>query len=165
MSSPAEPKSIVVEPMSTPAHARAFKEISEEWIRAYFTLEPADSHLLDHPEAEIVAKGGQVLIARDGAEIVGCGAVVPEGHGVYEISKMGVSPRHRGRGIGRLVLEGVIAYARAQGARTLYLESNKRLANAVHLYESVGFVHVPPDSVRHSPYTRADVFMRYDLLD
>ncbi|WP_309234401.1 GNAT family N-acetyltransferase [Nocardia sp. XZ_19_385] len=162
---PEQRGSIVVEPMSTPADAQAFKEINEEWIRAYFSLEPADSHLLDNPEIEIVAKGGQVLIARDGAEIVGCGAVVPEGHGVYEISKMGVSPQHRGRGIGRLVLAAAIDYARAQGATTLYLESSKRLANAVHLYESVGFVHVPPGSLRQSPYSRADVFMKYDLTD
>lgn len=151
--------------MRTPADARAFKAINEEWIHAYFTLEPADSHLLDNPETEIVAKGGQVLIARDGDEIVGCGAVVPEGHGVYEISKMGVPPEHRGRGIGRIVLEAAIDYARAQGANTLYLESNKRLANAVHLYESVGFVHVPPGSLRDSPYARADVFMKYDLTN
>ncbi|MEV0246629.1 GNAT family N-acetyltransferase [Nocardia sp. NPDC050712] len=160
---PEQRDAIVVEPMSTPEDARAFKEINEEWIRAYFALEPADSHLLDNPETEIVAKGGQVLIARDGAEVVGCGAVVPEGHGVYEISKMGVAPRQRGRGIGRLILEAAVDYARAQGATTLYLESNKRLANAVHLYESVGFAHVPPDAVRQSPYSRADVFMKYDL--
>ncbi len=152
-----------IETMSTPAHARAFKELNEEWIRAYFTLEPADSALLDNPEREIVAKGGRVLIARVGDEIVGCGAVVPEGHGVYEISKMAVSPRYRGQGIGRLVLAAAIDAARELGATTLILASNRKLANAVHLYESMGFVHVPPEELPPSPYDRADVFMKYDL--
>ncbi len=148
--------------MSTPAHARAFKELNEEWIRAYFTLEPADSALLDDPEREIVAKGGRVLIARIGSEIVGCGAVVPEGHGVYEVSKMAVSPRYRGRGIGRRILEAAIEQARALGATSIILASNRKLANAVHLYESMGFVHVPPEELPPSPYRRADVFMKYD---
>lgn len=156
---------IVVEPMRTPADARAFKEINEEWIHAFFTLEPADSHLLDNPETEIVAKGGQVLIARDGDEIVGVGAVVPEGPGIYAISKMGVPPEHRGRGIGRLVLVAAIDHARALGATTLILESSTKLANAVHLYESVGFVHVPPEELPPTEYVRADVFMKYHLSD
>ena len=33
------------------------------------------------------------------------------------------------------------------------------LANAVHLYESVGFKHLPPERVGPSPYARADVHM------
>ncbi|NNH74543.1 GNAT family N-acetyltransferase [Nocardia uniformis] len=151
--------------MTTAAHARAFKELNEEWIRAIFTLEPADSVLLDNPEREIIAKGGQVLIARDGHEFIGCGAVVPEGHGVYEISKMAVSPRYRGRGIGRLVLAAAIDHARTLGATSLILASSTKLTNAVHLYESVGFVHVPPEELPPSPYDRADVYMKYDLTN
>ncbi|WP_220139967.1 GNAT family N-acetyltransferase [Nocardia huaxiensis] len=157
---PQQTESITVSPMATPADARAFKELNEEWVRTLFTLEPADSKVLDHPE-RIVAEGGQILIARAGDEIVGCGALLAEGHGVFEVSKMAVPPSHRGRGIGRIVLEALIAYARANGATRLYLESNTKLANAVHLYESVGFVHVAPPAP--SPYARADVYMEYEL--
>jgi putative acetyltransferase len=38
-----------------------------------------------------------------------------------------------------------------------------RLADAIHLYESVGFRHVPPASLPPNPYTRANVFMRMTL--
>jgi hypothetical protein len=45
------------------------------------------------------------------------------------------------------------------------LGSNTRLKNAVHLYESVGFRHVPPERVPAVPYTRANVFMEMQLGD
>ncbi|BCK58117.1 GNAT family N-acetyltransferase [Nocardia wallacei] len=162
--SPAGTGTIVVEPMSGPADARAFKDLNEAWIVELFALEPADSVKLDNPEREIVGKGGQVLIARDGDEIVGCVALVPEGDGVFELSKMAVARQRRGRGLGRIILRAAIDYARRGGATTLFLGSNAKLADAVHLYESVGFVHVPSDRIGPMPYERADVFMRYDLV-
>ncbi|GAB2683626.1 hypothetical protein GCM10027089_00040 [Nocardia thraciensis] len=161
---PAQLESLVVEPMSSPADARAFKELNLDWILEIFSLEPADSVLLDNPEREIVAKGGQVLIARAGDEAVGCVALVPEGdHGEYELSKMAVARDLRGRGLGRVILREAIEFARRQGATALFLGSSTTLRSAVHLYESVGFVHVPSDRIGPMPYERADVFMRYEF--
>ena len=78
---------------------------------------------------------------------MGCVALIPMEDGTYELSKMAVSPAMRGKGIGRQLLEHVIAHARAAGMRRLFLGSNSVLANAVHLYESVGFTHVSPASL------------------
>jgi putative acetyltransferase len=36
-------------------------------------------------------------------------------------------------------------------------------ASDTHLYESVGFRHVPPASLPPNPYTRANVFMQMPL--
>jgi len=38
----------------------------------------------------------------------------------------------------------------------IYLETNDRLLDAIHLYEQLGFRHLPPKT---SEYTRANVFM------
>ncbi|WP_198036915.1 GNAT family N-acetyltransferase [Nocardia sp. BMG51109] len=157
------PAALVVEPMSGPADARAFKELNEAWIVELFSLEPADSATLDDPEHKIIAEGGQVLIAREGEDVVGCVALVPEGDGVFELSKMAVARDRRGRGLGRIILRAAVDYAREHGATALFLGSNSILKDAVHLYESIGFVHVPPDRIGPMPYDRADVFMRYDL--
>jgi N-acetylglutamate synthase-like GNAT family acetyltransferase len=94
---------------------------------------------------------------------VGCAALIPLGQGVYELSKMAVSPQFRGRGLGRRLLLHTIAQARLLGATSLFLGSNTRLADAIHLYESVGFRHVPPASLPPNPYTRANVFMQMTL--
>jgi putative acetyltransferase len=77
---------------------------------------------------------------------------------------MAVSPEARGRGVGRMVVEAAIDHARASGARTLFLGSSKKLSNAVGLYESVGFKHVPRDTL---PLTsnRIDVFMELILRE
>jgi putative acetyltransferase len=83
---------------------------------------------------------------------------------VFEVAKMAVSESCRGHGIGRKLLEYAIAQAKALGAHTLELASNTKLANAVHLYESVGFRHLPPERVEPSPYARANVFMELHLL-
>ncbi|MEV6095688.1 GNAT family N-acetyltransferase [Nocardia sp. NPDC051981] len=154
--------SIVVAPMSSPDDARAFKDLNLEWIETIFSVEPADLATLDNPQA-IVDHGGEVLIARLDGEAVGCVALVQEEPGVFELSKMAVSPRFRGRGIGRVVLATAIERVRDLGAMEFFLASNARLASAVHLYEAMGFVHVPPSELPPSPYDRADVFMRYPL--
>jgi len=43
--------------------------------------------------------------------------------------------------------------------KRLYLETNQVLLPAIHLYEAVGFTHLPKVRVVASPYARADVFM------
>ena len=60
---------------------------------------------------------------------------------------MAVSPEMRGLGIGRRLLQHAITQAKRIGARSLFLGSNAKLENAVHLYESVGFRHVPAENI------------------
>jgi putative acetyltransferase len=95
-------------------------------------------------------------------EAVGCVAPMPDGNGAYELSKMAIAPALRGRGAGRALLSAAIDHARELGARSLFLGSSRKLANAVHLYEALGFEHVAPETL-DMPYARADVFMQLGL--
>lgn len=141
----------------------AFRTLNEEWIARYFRLEAPDIETLGDPETAILRKGGSIFMVYADSLPVGCAALIPLGQGVYELSKMAVSPPLRGRGLGRRLLLHVIAQARLLGATSLFLGSNTRLADAVHLYESVGFRHVPPAFLPPNPYTRANVFMQMSL--
>ena len=143
--------------------ATAFRTLNEEWIARYFSLEARDIETLGDPETTILRKGGSIFMVYADSLPVGCAALIPLGQGVYELSKMAVSPQLRGRGIGRRLLLHTIAQARLLGATSLVLGSNTRLADAIHLYESVGFRHVPPASLPPNPYTRANVFMQMPL--
>ena len=149
--------------------ATAFRTLNEEWIKRHFTLEPKDVEILGDPQTNILNKGGQIYLVFAEEKAVGCVALIPMAangsSGVYELSKMAVSPRLRGLGIGRRLLEHAIAQARSLGAESLFLGSSTRLANAVHLYESVGFRHVPPETLPPTPYSRADVFMALALTE
>jgi putative acetyltransferase len=141
----------------------AFRTLNEEWITRYFTLEAKDREILNDPVNSILLKGGHIFMAYAGAEAVGCVALIPMRDGVYELSKMAVSPHMRGRGLGRRLLQHALVQARCLGARSLFLGSNTRLKDAVHLYESVGFRHVNPETLPPMPYSRADVFMELPL--
>ncbi|RRA49466.1 GNAT family N-acetyltransferase [Acidipila sp. EB88] len=154
---------IHIRPLQSVADARAFRALNEEWIRALFALEAKDIEVLGDPENTILRKGGHVFMVCEGEEAVGCAALIPMPEHTYELSKMAISPRLRGRGIGRRLLLHVIGEARRLGAKSLFLGSSTRLANAVHLYEAVGFLHVPPAALPPMPYTRADVFMAMEL--
>jgi putative acetyltransferase len=154
---------IEIGPLKSDEDATAFRTLNEEWITRYFTLEKADRETLGDPESKILQKGGRIFMVHAGQEAVGCVALIPVGDGVYELSKMAVSPQLRGQGIGRRLLEYAIVQAKQMGAKSLFLGSSSLLTNAVHLYESIGFRHVPAERIPPMPYRRADVFMEMPL--
>ena len=147
-----------------PGDEAAFRALNQAWISKLFgTLEAGDRAVLEDPVGQILRPGGHIFFALAEGRPVGCCALRPIGRGGFEVAKMAVEEQHRGQGVGRQVLEHVIAHARALGARRLYLETNHSLGSAIHLYESVGFRHLPPERVEPSPYERADVFMEMAL--
>lgn len=150
-------------PMQSQADADAFRALNEEWIAKLFRLEEKDRVTLGDPQGKIIGPGGQVYVAADGEAVVGCAALIRFDDGVYELSKMAVSPLTRGQGVGRRLLGYVIEQARAMGARTVFLGSSTKLKDAVHLYEALGFRHVLPAELPEMKYERADVFMKLDL--
>jgi putative acetyltransferase len=143
--------------------AEAFRELNEEWIARYFKVEEQDLIQLNDPAGNILQPGGQIVMAIADGERIGCCALVFVKTGVFEVAKMAVSESYRGQGIGRRLLQYTIVQAKKLGAHTLELASNTKLANAVHLYESLGFRHLPPERVEPSPYARANVFMELNL--
>ena len=87
---------------------------------------------------------------------IGTGALINEGNGKFELAKMAVTASHRGRGIGRLLAERLIAVAKASGAREVELVSQTALPAAVSLYRKLGFIEVP---LGDNPYARANIRM------
>ena len=154
---------IEIRPLGKGEDTTAFRTLNEEWITRHFTLEKMDRETLGDPQKKILEKGGYIFMVYADDQAVGCVALIPIRNGVYELSKMAVSPALRGLGIGRRLLLHAIAEAKRIGARSLFLGSNAKLANAVHLYESVGFRHVAPENIPPMPYSRANVFMEMPL--
>lgn len=144
-----------------PELRHVFAALNREWIERLFQLEAADVKVLDDPDGTIIAGGGQIFFAVEGEEVVGTVAAVRESPAVFELAKMAVRPSHQGRGIGERLGHAVIEFARDAGAEVVFLETNARLANAVRLYERLGFVH----AIRPHPsaYQRSDVYMEVRL--
>lgn len=94
-----------------------------------------------------------------GEEIVGCGALKRLGDERGEVKSMRVADAFLGRGIGRSILEHLIAEARKCGMRSLWLETGSTAAfiPALRLYESAGFTRCGPfDGYTEDPFS---VFM------
>jgi len=144
-----------------PQYTRAFRDLNEEWISTWFRMEEEDHHALDHPKEHILDKGGYIFIALYKGEPVGTCAIIKMNDGGFELAKMGVSPKAKGKGIGWLLGRACLEKARALGAHRVYLESNTRLKPAISLYHKLGFKKItgPP-----SPYERCDIQMELPLL-
>jgi putative acetyltransferase len=142
----------------------AFRRLNEEWITRYFALEGKDDEALGEPRRFILDRGGKILLAVQDGEAVGCCALLPLGPctgapAEFEVAKMAVTASAQGGGIGRRLLVATIAVAQELGATRLYLETNRKLAPAIRLYESLGFQHLPPERIVPSAYARANVYM------
>jgi DNA-binding MarR family transcriptional regulator/GNAT superfamily N-acetyltransferase len=60
------------------------------------------------------------------------------------LKRMWVSPDLRGLGLGRRLLTTLEAHAAEHGIRTIQLETNFALTEAIALYRAAGYVEVPP---------------------
>jgi GNAT superfamily N-acetyltransferase len=146
-----------------PGDETAFRELNEAWIAGNFEVEEADWKVLNDPVGQIIQRGGALLMAVQDGVAIGTCALLAMGDGAFEVAKMTVSEERRGLGIGKKLLTQVIVYARASGAKRLYLETNRKLQSAIHVYEALGFQHLPPERVHPSPYARANVYMELML--
>ena len=133
-----------------------FKRLNVAWIKRYFTLEPHDLEQLDDPQHHILHDGGHILLAKTGTDIVGTVALVQVQEGVWELAKMAVDEAFQGRQIGKRLGEAAIDWVRQRGGQEIFLESNRRLAPALALYQRLGFQEVP---LQETPYARADIKM------
>ena len=141
--------------------AAAFRRLNLEWIERLFKVEEPDLKVLDDPESAIIAPGGMIFFALDGDAVVGTIAMIRGDGGRCELAKMAVATTHQRRGIGELLGKAGTAWARQQGFRSAFLETNSRLDNAIRLYERLGFRHAPWP--HPSDYARGDVYMELQL--
>lgn len=144
-----------------PEFAPAFAALNREWIERLFRLEAADLQLLEHPREAIVDLGGEVFFAVDGPRVAGTVAMILHPSATFELGKMAVDPAYQGRGLGEALGRAAIAFARGAGGARITLETNSSLANAIRLYERLGFRHAARSAP--SEYARADVYMELDL--
>jgi len=81
---------------------------------------------------------GPLWVAQQEEQIVGTASAVRKKTGVY-VRGMAVLPGSKGRGIGRLLLETIEAFAAEEGCKRLFLTTTPFLRRAIRLYEGFGF--------------------------
>lgn len=142
-------------------YAADFRRLNLDWIERLFKVEEPDLKVLDDPERAIVAPGGMIFFALEGDAVVGTVAMLRVTDERFELAKMAVATTHQRRGIGELLGRACSEWAAGRGIRTVFLETNSRLDNAIRLYERLGFRHAPWP--HPSDYARGDVYMELPI--
>ncbi|WP_347926130.1 bifunctional helix-turn-helix transcriptional regulator/GNAT family N-acetyltransferase [Pontimicrobium sp. SW4] len=143
-------------------YSKNFYELNIEWLQTFFYVEPLDEEVLSKPETYIINKGGHIFFAKLNNQIVGTVALMPIGeNGLFELTKMAVSPEHRGLKIGQQLIQHCIDFAKSIGLPKLILYSNTVLENAIYIYRKYGFIEIPVEA--NSPYKRSDIKMELNF--
>ncbi|KAF2510631.1 GNAT family N-acetyltransferase [Flavobacterium foetidum] len=148
-------KNINIIPFS-PDLKEHIKTLNIAWLTKYFKVEEKDELTLSNPQEEIIDKGGLIFYAAYNNEILGTASLMKVNDSTFELSKMAVSDKAQGLGIGNKLLEHCINVAKENNIKNLFLYSNTILLPAIHLYRKFGFVEIP---LEKGVYARADIKM------
>jgi putative acetyltransferase len=135
--------------------------VSETLAEFGFAVESSgtDADLADVPRSYQTRGGAFRVLEDDDGTIVGCGGLYPLDEGVVELRKMYFRPAIRGQGLGRRLLDDLIAEARRRRFERIELETASNLTAAIALYQRAGFVET--NGSKHS--CRCDRTFALDL--
>ncbi len=117
-----------------------FRPMTEADLDAVMAIEP---YIYSHPWTrgnfvDSLASGYSAWVLLDGAKIIGYSLmmlVLDEAH----LLNLSIAKAYQKRGLGRLLLEHMIANARQHGAANMFLEVRPSNISAIALYENIGF--------------------------
>ena len=144
-------------------YAKDFYDLNIEWLETFFYIEPHDEEVLSQAKSYIIDNGGHIFFVKVGDKIAGTVALIKIEEGIFELSKMAVSVSFRGKKIGQQLLQHCLDFSKAQKFKKLLLYSNRKLENAIYIYEKYGFIEIPIEN--NNPYARGDIKMEliFDL--
>jgi putative acetyltransferase len=143
--------------------ADAIRSVVSETLAEFgFPVESSgtDADLDDVPRSYQRRGGAFRVIEDDAGAVVGCGGLYPVDQRVVELRKMYFRPAIRGQGLGRRLLDDLIAEARNRGFGRVELETASNLSAAIALYQRAGFIET--NGPKHS--CRCDRTFALDLV-
>jgi putative acetyltransferase len=134
----------------TPVRTASEQELAREMWREYARVvdDPAFFPAFERDLATIAMTygppGGTFLLAWEGNELVGCGALRRLDDEAGELRRVYVRPPFRGRGLARTISTALMGEARRLGYALVRLDIPPNMAEAKRLYASLGFRPIPP---------------------
>jgi len=122
-------------------HRDGVLAVVQEVYREYgFTWEAEGYHrdLYDVP-GHYLSRGGMFWAMLEGESVIGCVGVLPR-EDDCELHRMYLRKSHRGRGLGRRLLDTAVTFARHRGWRRMRAWSDVKLTLAHRLYLKSGFI-------------------------
>jgi len=140
------------------------KSVFEEYNAPLVNTVYDDPRTLNMFETFLTSRCEYFVVEDKGEVLGGCGYFPTEGlpSGYAELVKFYFSPKLRGKGMGRKLLEKVIESARTAGYNRLYIESFPEFSHAVRMYEKNGFKHLP-SRLGNSGHTATTIHMEKSI--
>jgi ribosomal protein S18 acetylase RimI-like enzyme len=136
-------------PATLPEHIEQVRALFLEYQKSLdFNLcfESFDEELKNLPGA-YAPPSGRLLLARSAGHAAGCVALRKLDTGICEMKRLYVRPDYRGLGLGRMLVERLIAEARAIGYQRMRLDTiASTMQDAIALYRRMGFQEIAPYS-------------------
>ena len=124
--------------------ARALFKEYEGWLGINLCFQNFEKELANLP-GEYVPPDGRLLLAFDNNEVAGCIALRRIGDDVCEMKRLFVRSDFRGKGLGRTLVEMIIAEAKEIGYQKIRLDTlPPKMNQAIALYRSLGFTEIGP---------------------
>ena len=140
-------------PVSTAAQLEDVRRLFEQYWNSFgFTpcFQHFDQELAALPGAYRPPDGRLGLALVDGAT-AGCVALRRFDGDRCEAKRLYVRPEFRGRGLGRALLDWIIAGARSAGYREMVGDTMPVMAKALEMYERSGFERTGPHTAEVTP--------------
>ena len=132
---------------ASPQQITALRELFLEYASSLnFSLcfQSFEKELAELP-GEYAAPDGRLLLAAHGSQLAGCVALHKLETEICEMKRLYVRPQFRGKGLGRVLAERVVADAREIGYKRLRLDTVEPvMRDAVALYRKLGFREIAP---------------------
>lgn len=153
---------ILLVPARTPVQLRDVRALFLEYAASLgfdLRFQDFDREVASLP-GEYAPPGGTLLLALADERVAGCVALRALDDQACELKRLYVRREARGRGIGRLLCDAVIAEAQSRGYARMKLDTVPQMAEAIALYRALGFV--PAEPYRYNPLPGA-MFMELVL--
>jgi putative acetyltransferase len=127
-----------------------------------------DKELAELP-GDYVPPSGRLFLAIEDDLIAGCVAVRKirdgtTGEGICEMKRLYVRPEFRGRGLGRTLVDGIVAAAREIGYARMRLDTLPgKMDQAIAMYRSFGFKEIEPyydNPVAGAAFMELELYMK-----
>jgi GNAT superfamily N-acetyltransferase len=147
----------VIEEARSAADFAGFGEVCRfyvDWCRTryrdmpWFVEEVFGYQALDEELKILAAKygppNGRTMIARIDGQIVAGGAYKTLSGDICELKRLFVGENARGLGLGRKLLDALIASAKAEGFTAMRLDTGNLMKEAIAMYQAAGFEPIAP---------------------
>src|SRR5579862_9722993 len=153
---PSVVKGFSIQQAATPGEIAQARELFLEYAESLgFSLcfQNFDQELAGLP-GDYAPPGGRLLLAELSGELAGCVALHKFDDDICEMKRLYLRRKFRGKGLGRILAEAIIAEARNIGYRRMRLDTvGPVMPDAVAMYRKLGFREIAPYRTNPMPGT------------